>query len=90
MECVSCSSIYSSDARSLCSCPILPSLQNILRCICYISSIAFKPAESGWGGGSNKYNNNFDKIFGGGTKKTEKKDDERPAAEGGSIRDDKQ
>ena len=54
--------------------------------ICFISSIAFKPAESGWGGGSNKYNNNFDKIFGGGTKKTEKKDDERPAAEGGSIR----
>jgi len=54
------------------------------------TDIAFKPAESGWGGGSNKYNNNFDKIFGGGTKKTEKKDDERPAAEGGSIRDDKQ
>ena len=57
-----------------------------------ISSIAFKPAESGWGGGSGKYSNNFDKIFGGGTKKTEKKDDERPAAEGGgSISgDDKQ
>ena len=59
--------------------------------ICFISSIAFKPAESGWGGGSGKYSNNFEKIFGGGTKKTEKKDDERPAAEGGSISgDDKQ
>ena len=43
------------------------------------TDIAFKPAESGWGGGSSKYSNNFDKIFGGGGKKTgEKKDDERP------------
>ena len=49
------------------------------------TDIAFKPAESGWGGGSSKYSNNFDKIFGGGGKKTdEKKDDERPAAENGS------
>ena len=40
------------------------------------TDIAFKPAESGWGGGSSKYSNNFDKIFGGGGKKTdEKKDD---------------
>eukprot|EP00578_Thalassiosira_sp_NH16_P019337 CAMPEP_0181102074 /NCGR_PEP_ID=MMETSP1071-20121207/14113_1 /TAXON_ID=35127 /ORGANISM="Thalassiosira sp., Strain NH16" /LENGTH=89 /DNA_ID=CAMNT_0023185007 /DNA_START=237 /DNA_END=506 /DNA_ORIENTATION=- len=29
------------------------------------TDIAFKPAESGWGGGS-KYTNNFDAIFGGG------------------------
>ena len=28
-----------------------------------IRSIAFKPAESGWGG-SNKYGSNFDRIFG--------------------------
>lgn len=49
------------------------------------TDIAFKPAESGWGGGSSKYSNSFDKIFGGGGKKTdEKKDDERPAAEYGS------
>ena len=49
------------------------------------TDIAFKPAESGWGGGSSKYSNNFDKIFGGGGEKTpdEKKDDERPAAENG-------
>ena len=49
------------------------------------TDIAFKPAESVWGGGSSKYSNNFDKIFGGDGKKTdEKKDDERPATENGS------
>jgi hypothetical protein len=35
-----------------------PTTHTILR-----FSIAFKPAESGWGGGL-KYANNFDKIFG--------------------------
>mmetsp|Transcript_16878 Transcript_16878/g.23465 ORF Transcript_16878/g.23465 Transcript_16878/m.23465 type:complete len:98 (-) Transcript_16878:171-464(-) len=33
------------------------------------TDIAFKPAESGWGGGT-KYSNNFDNIF-GSTKKKE-------------------
>ena len=77
-------------SNALWSCPVLSCSAFIT--MCFISSIAFKPAESGWGGGSGKYSNNFDKIFGGGTKKTEKKDDERPAAEGGgSISgDDKQ
>ncbi len=37
------------------------------------NSIAFKPAESGWGGGS-KYGNNYDAIFGGS--KSKKRDDD--------------
>mmetsp|Transcript_12465 Transcript_12465/g.19292 ORF Transcript_12465/g.19292 Transcript_12465/m.19292 type:complete len:94 (+) Transcript_12465:180-461(+) len=32
------------------------------------TDIAFKPAESGWGGGT-KYSNNFDSIFGSSKKK---------------------
>jgi hypothetical protein len=34
-----------------------------------LTSIAFKPAESGWGGGSKKYETNFDRIFGSKTSK---------------------
>lgn len=50
------------------------------------TDIAFKPAESGWGGGSSKYSNNFDKIFGGGSgKKTDEKRDERPAGSSSSA-----
>lgn len=35
------------------------------------NSIAFKPAESGWGS-TQKYESNFDRIFGGGGKATSK------------------
>jgi uncharacterized FlgJ-related protein len=43
-------------------------------CFSYCNSIAFKPAESGWGGNS-KYSQNFDNIFGG--KKTTKNPGEK-------------
>lgn len=38
------------------------------------TDIAFKPAESGWGF-SNKYNDNFDKIFSGNKINDEQKND---------------
>lgn len=38
------------------------------------TDIAFKPAESGWGF-SNKYNDNFDKIFSGNKKNNEQNND---------------
>jgi hypothetical protein len=47
-------------------------------------SIAFKPAESGWGGGG-KYANNFDAIF---NKKKEKKETNNKDA--GSTKKDEQ
>ena len=37
-------------------------IQSIHHIIYILHSIAFKPAESGWGG-SNKYSQNFDSIF---------------------------
>jgi len=39
------------------------------------TDIAFKPAESGWGGGS-KYSKNFDSIF--GNKNNDDKKDVKP------------
>ena len=44
----------------------------------FLASIAFKPAESGWGGGS-KYSKNFDAIF--GNKNTDEKKDDKPTDE---------
>lgn len=41
----------------------------------FLVSIAFKPAESGWGGGS-KYSKNFDSIF--GNKNNDDKKAEKP------------
>ena len=40
----------------------------------FACSIAFKPAESGWGF-SNKYNDNFDKIFSGNKNNNDKSND---------------
>lgn len=44
-----------------------------------LCSIAFKPAESGWGGGS-KYTKNFDSIFG-----SKKKDDGDATKKDGQV-----
>ena len=41
----------------------------------FLVSIAFKPAESGWGGGS-KYSKHFDSIF--GNKNNDNKKDKKP------------
>mmetsp|Transcript_28989 Transcript_28989/g.42609 ORF Transcript_28989/g.42609 Transcript_28989/m.42609 type:complete len:90 (+) Transcript_28989:86-355(+) len=48
------------------------------------TDIAFKPAESGWGGGG-KYANNFDSIF-----SSKKKDDNNDKEETAKKNDDQQ
>lgn len=68
---------------------ILPSLTMIIINAHYMQqhtqfSIAFKPAESGWGGGG-KYANNFDSIF-----NKKKKDDSTNAEEVAKKNDEEQ
>eukprot|EP00984_Skeletonema_dohrnii_P028547 scaffold18587_cov67-Skeletonema_dohrnii-CCMP3373.AAC.1 len=61
-----------------------PPLVVIYTCIETLLSIAFKPAESGWGGGG-KYANNFDSIF-----SSKKKDDNNDKEETAKKNDDQQ
>ena len=66
--------------------PFHPSIHPYIHTQNHSRSIAFKPAESGWGGNS-KYGNNYDSIFGGGgnskTKRSNTDNDDND--NGGSV-----